>query len=120
MLCNTKRQQHTSVASMLEKVGWLSINQLACEVRLIEVWKALNKEDYCLKEIFEKVESRPGLRSSGQIKLKANIRSRLRESSFQYPSVQLWNAAPTEITEVRTESKARAEIRKHVKQKIPI
>ena len=45
LLCNSKRKQHTSVESMLEKVGWLSINQLACEVRLMEVWKALNKED---------------------------------------------------------------------------
>ena len=50
LLCNARRQQHTTIESMLEKMGWLSINQLACEVRLIEVWKALNQEDYVLPE----------------------------------------------------------------------
>ena len=41
---------------MLEKLGWLSINQLCCEVRLIEVWKALNQENHCLINMFEKAE----------------------------------------------------------------
>ena len=105
---------------MLEKLGWLSINQLACEVRLMEVWKALNKEDNCLSGLFEKVESKPGLRSSNRIRLKTNLRSRLRENSFQFPSVELWNAAPAQITEAKCESKARTEIRRYVKQTIPI
>ena len=105
---------------MLEKTGWLSINQLACEVGLLEVWKSMYKKDYCLTEIFEKVEGKPSLRSSNQIKLKTNFRSRLRENSFQYPSVQLWNTAPTEVTEAKTETKARTAIRKHVRKNIPI
>ena len=121
LLCNTKRKQHTSIESMLEQVGWLSINQLACEVRLIEAWKALNQDDYCLKTIFEKVPERGiGTRSSNQIRLKTSLKSRLRENSFQYPSVQLWNASPPEITEASSEPKARAAIRKHVKESIPI
>ena len=53
-LCNTKRNSHTTIESMLEKLGWLSINQLSCEIRLIEVWKALNQEDHCLSHLFEK------------------------------------------------------------------
>ena len=109
-----------SIESMLEKTGWLSINQLACVVGLLEVWKSMYKKDYCLTEIFEKIESKPGLRSSKQIKLKTNFRSRLRENSLQFLSVQLWNAAPTEVTEAKTEAKARTAIRKHVKETIPI
>ena len=122
LLCNTRRKQHTTIKTMLEKVGWLSINQLACEVRLIETWKALNsKEDYCLKNIFERTEQgKEGLRSSNKIRLKTNFRSKLRDNSFHYPSVELWNAAPPEVTEANTESKARAEIRRHVKRTIPI
>ena len=106
---------------MLEKLGWLSINQLACEVRLIEVWKALNQDDYCLKDIFERVQTKHiSTRSTNQIRLRTNFRSRLGENSFQFPSVKLWNAAPTEVTGASSESKARAEIRKHVKKSIPI
>ena len=121
LLCNTRRSKHTSIESMLKQLGWLSINQLACEVRLVEVWKALNEQDYCQKELFERVQ--PGkvkTRSAQQIRLKTNFRSRLRENSFQFPSVQLWNNAPPEVTEAITESKARTAIGEHVKKTIPI
>ena len=80
----------------------------------------MNKEEYCLKDIFERSVSKAGLRSSSQIKLKTTFRSKLRENSFHFPSVELWNSAPSEVTEARSESKAREEIRKHVKQNIPI
>ena len=90
-------------------------------VRLLEVWKAIYQEDYCLKNIFERVENKSiGTRSSSQIKLKTLFKTRLRETSYQLPSVLLWNAAPPEITEAKTESQARAAIRNHVKNKIPI
>ena len=105
---------------MLEKVGWLSINQLASEVRLIETWKALYQEEYCLKEIFERVDSRISPRSENQIRLKSSFRTKIRETSFQYPSVQLWNACPKTITEARTETQARAAIRSYVEEHIPI
>ena len=105
----------------LEKTGWLSINQLACEVRLLEVWKAMYQEDYCLKDVFERVENKSiRTRSSSQIRLKTMFKTRLRETSYQLPSVLLWNAAPKEVTEAQTESKARAAIRQHVKNNIPI
>ena len=120
LLCNSKRSQHTSTKSLLEKIGWLSINQLACEVRLIETWKAVYLEDYCLKEVFERVDTRISPRTSNQIRLKSAFKTRIRESSFQYPSVQLWNEAPIGITEAPTESQARSAIRKFVKECIPI
>ena len=121
LLCNSKRSQHTSIKSMLEKLGWLSLNQLACEVRLIETWKALYQEGYCLSEAFERSENTAiNTRSSNKIKLKASFKTRIRESSFQLPSVQLWNAAPKDITEAQTEAQARSAIRKFVKENIPI
>ena len=106
---------------MLEKLGWMSINQVACEVRLVETWKALNQENYCLSEVFERVENGTiNTRSSNKIKLKAHFKTRIRETSFQQPSVQLWNAAPREVTEANSEAKARSEIRKYVLQTIPL
>ena len=96
LLCGSKREQHTSIKSMLEKLGWLSLNQLACEVRLVETWKALNVDNYCLKDIFEKVEVRGiNTRSSNKIRLKSPFKSRLRDSSPQYPIVQLMEWSPT-------------------------
>ena len=121
LLCNSKRNEHTSIKSMLDKLGWLSLNQLACEVRLIETWKALNQEGYCLSEVFERTESTSiNTRSSNKIKLKSHFKTRIRESSFQLPSVQLWNAAPTDVTEAKNESQARSAIRRYIKENIPI
>ena len=70
---------------------------MAAEVRLMEVWKALNLEDYCLKGIFQEVDNERNSRSAGTRKLKINFKSNLRESSFHYQSVRLWNSAPIEV-----------------------
>ena len=45
LLNGVARKDKVSVKSMLSKLGWLSINQLVAEVRLVEVWKALNTEN---------------------------------------------------------------------------
>ena len=101
---------------MLEQLGWLSINQLSSEIRLLEVWKGLNLENYCLNELFEKAVTNQGnTRSAGLNKLKTCFKTKIRENSFTYPSIQLWNAAPPEVTTAETETKARKAIRKFVK-----
>ena len=40
-----------SIKSKLDELGWLSINQLAAETRLIEAWKTVHLEDYCMKDV---------------------------------------------------------------------
>ena len=109
LLCNSKRDNRKPIEEMLDQVGWLSINQMSCEIRLIEVWKSLNVENYCLNGLFEKVSRKHKTRSEDNIRLKSGFKSRLRESSFHYPSVQVWNSAPTSVT--KAESQARKAIR---------
>ena len=111
LLCKSKRKERKPIKEMLEELGWLSLNQMCCEVRLIEVWKSLNLDNYCLKNLFEKVNSR----NHNRIRLKSEFKSRLRESSFHYPSVQIWNTAPQSITNANSESQARKAIRDFVK-----
>ena len=116
LLCSTKRNSHTPIETMLNKLGWLSINQLASEIRLIEVWKGLNQENYCLNDLFEKAETNNGItRSAGLNKLKNVFKSKLRDNSFAYPSIQLWNSAPANVTTEIKESRARTAIRNFVK-----
>ena len=75
LLCNSKRKDHTSIELMLEKLDWLSLNQLACEIRLIEVWKALNKDDHCLSNLFEKAATNEGItRSADKNRLKNHFK----------------------------------------------
>ena len=115
LLCSSKRKNRKPRQEMLDQVGWLSINQMSCEIRLVEVWKSLNLENYCLKELFEKITSSQTTRSENKIRLKANFKTRLRESSFHYPSVQVWNSAPSSVTKATSESQARKAIRDYVK-----
>ena len=101
---------------MLDKLEWLSLNQMSSEIRLIEVWKGLNVDNYCMNDIFEKAESNQGrTRSAGLNKLKNCFKTKIRENSFAYPSIQLWNAAPSEVTTADTEAKARKAIKLFVK-----
>ena len=58
LLCKSRREERKPIKEMLDKLDWLSLNQMSCEVRLIEVWKSINIENYCLKDLFEKVNSR--------------------------------------------------------------
>ena len=115
LLCYTKRNSHTTIESMLEKLGWLSLNQLSCEIRLIEAWKAVNNENHCLKSFFEKAHTNQGItRSAGLNKLKSCFKTKIRENSYSYPSIQIWNSAPSDVTTAATESAARRAIRSYV------
>ena len=119
LLCGSKRENRKPIEELLAETGRLSINQLSCEIRLIEVWKSLNLDNYCLKDLFEVVQSTQQTRSSNKIKLKSGFKSWLRENSFQYPSVQLWNSAPSSVTSATTESSARSAIKIFV-QTLPL
>ena len=64
----------------------------------------------------KKSESNNGItRSAGLNKLKTGFKSKIKENSFVYPSVQLWNSAPPEITTETKEARARSAIRSYVK-----
>ena len=114
LLCCSKRSDRKSREEMLNQLGWLSVNQLNAEVRLLEVWKSLN-EDYCLSDMFTKVESKTRGTGKNSVRVPKVVLSRLRDNSFKYPSCKLWNLAPIEVTTAPTLAKAKDEIRKFVK-----
>ena len=45
-------------------------------------------------------------------RLKISFKSKQRESSFAFSSIQIWNSAPPEVTTAESETKARSAIRK--------
>ena len=112
ILCGTVQENRMSVKKMLQKLDWLSINQMAAEVRLIETWKALNL-DSSLAGMFEKVQGRTRAANQNRVKLEKNCK--LRENSFLYPACKLWNRAPLSVVEAKSESHARKAIRAFVK-----
>ena len=45
---NSKIADRVSVTSMLTKFNLLSVNQLAAQIKLTEVWKSVNIKDYAI------------------------------------------------------------------------
>ena len=85
---------------------------MASEARLIETWKAV-KGETSLSHLFEKFDRTT--RGSSESRLKTVPHSKIRESSFLYPSIKLWNKAPAKVTDAKTIGQARAAIKEFVK-----
>ena len=121
LLLGIHRGDHESIKNMLDELGWLSINQLAAETRLIEAWKTLHLEDYCMKDVLK-------LRHKGNYNTRTNHVDYLDpgvsdihgSAGFVQTTAKLWNKAPLSVKEAHTLSSAKKEIRNFVKIEIPI
>ena len=106
---------------MLEESGWLSVNQLAAETRLIEAWKSVHIEDYCMNEVLQ-------LRNKGNYRTRTNhvnfletgVDDTYGSASFVHTTAKLWNESPLSVKEATNIHSAKREIRKFVLEKIPI
>ena len=57
LLNGSKVKDMISIKSMLTKFNMQSVNQLNCQIKLLEVWKALNVENYPLKIPVNEIKS---------------------------------------------------------------
>ena len=121
LLCWKKRSDQESIRKMLDKLGWLSLNQLAAETRLIEAWKSINKEDYCMREVLH-------LRPKGNYRTRQNhidfldtgVDDIYGSAGFVHTTAKLWNKAPISVKEATSINLAKREIRKFVIEEIPM
>ena len=81
----------------------MSVNQMNCQVKLMEVWKAINLEGYPLKIAQQSV---PEVGTSTRAAHKGkpiNIgKSTATRNSCVSDSIRIWNLAPRNITESKT------------------
>ena len=105
---------------MLKELGWLSLNQLCAETRLLEAWKSAQKEDYCMKDILHvKNKLTHGLRSNGQTLFELVTEDKFANGSFLQRTIQIWNMSPRNIKEATTIYQPKSAIRNYVKM-LPI
>ncbi len=115
---NSKIKDRISVTSMLQKFNLLSVNQLAAQIKLTEVWKSINIEGY---PIVLDPYSRTAGSSEIDLRIKPtrifNDTSKLAISgySFNVDSARLWNLAPPAVTRTQTLTLAKKAILAHVK-----
>ena len=106
----TKISDKVSIKSMLDKFKLLSVNQLAAQIKLKEVWKSLNSENYPIRldTYNEALADGPHLLRHQENRIfKDNCRLQKSKMSFNLDAARLWNAAPLTIKNSRTSYEAK-------------
>ena len=116
-LTKTRVSDRVSIDSMLEKCQLLSVNQLAAEIKLIEVWKSIHvKGSPISMEPYN-----PNIRLTQSLRAKHNrvyndtSRLMVSKSSFNIDAARLWNLTSTKIRHAETLTEAKKLIKKLVK-----
>ena len=101
-----------------QNIHLLSVNQLAAQIKLLEVWKSVHVEGYLIElEPFNK--ERPlnnhDLRIQTNRVFNDSARLKIASQSFSIDAARIWNLGPASITESNTITMAKRAIQKFVK-----
>ena len=85
------------IKTLLEKSKMISVNQMNAQIKLQEIWKSLNIDNYPLKvNKKEATESTAVTRSCITGKLTESSFSNLSQRACVNDAIRLWNKAPKE------------------------
>ena len=116
----SKIKDRISIQSMLTKFNLLSVNQLAAQIKLIEVWKSVNMESYAIS-LDPYKPLRPDQGAAHNLRHQTNrifndtSKFRISKLSFSVDAARLWNLAPDPVRLASTIGTAKAAILVHVK-----
>ena len=111
VLTGQTKLDHAKISDMLSSLNVLSVNQTAAQIKLTEMWKALNDSAYPLKM---------ELKSSNGMVTRSSTRGEVVEfgsssktiKSFYGSATRLWNQGPVSIRQAQTLNQAKEEIKK--------
>ena len=90
---------------MLEKFDLLSVNQLAAQIKLLEVWKAVHIPGYAVAMDpynQERPHNTHHLRNQTNRIFNDSTKLKIAEQSFNIDAAKLWNNAPEETRTAAT------------------
>ena len=115
-----QKSDMVSIDSLLTKFNMSSVNQINCQIKLLEVWKALNVPKYPLEINHQATnESRVSTRADTINKPIEIGKSTLTQKTCISDAIRLWNRAPDQITKRKSLSQAKSEIKKYARR-LPI
>ena len=97
---NSKISEKVSIKSMLEKFNLLSVNQLTAQIKLREVWKSVNCENYPNKLDQYNPALVGGVHSLRQKQNRVfsdSFRLQKSKASFNVDAARVWNFAPLSV-----------------------
>ena len=86
-----------SIKSMLTNFGFLSVNQLVAQIKLVEVWKSIHVPSYPLSlEAYnpQRAESSHNIRVRPNRTFNDSTRLQVSQNSFCIDAARVWNQAP--------------------------
>ena len=117
-LNNTRIKDKVSIKSMLAKFNLLSVNQLAAQIKLLEVWKSINVEGNPTEmEPYHpnRTESNLSLRQKPNRVFNDSAKFLVSGMSFNVDAARLWNRAPLNVKQAESLYMAKKHILMHVK-----
>jgi hypothetical protein len=120
ILDGTLVSDRKSTKTLLDNQNMLSVNQIAAQIKLIEMWKASNDPQYPIKmKTRERQENAIETRSVTRGDLTEVGRSKTVKNRFICDAAKVWNKAPEKIRTSKTFTTAKKVIREHCKS-LPI
>ena len=87
-----------SIRSMLNKHNMLSVNQLNAQIKLTEIWKAVNDEDHPFKLVKKTINNDTRVtRGMTDGSLKCDALSNFTKNTFINDSIKAWNKSPMDL-----------------------
>ena len=115
-LSGTKIKDMVSIASMLDKFNMQSVNQTNAGIKLLEIWKAINIDDYPLFIKRQETDPKSATTRSATSGRPIEIgKTALTNKTSISDSIRLWNRAPTKVKECKTLYQVKKEIKSYVK-----
>ena len=115
-LNGTTVKDKISTKSMLDKFGFLSVNQMNAQIKLLETWKAINVEGYPLAIMTQKVPVTGVSTRAAEKGRPVEIgKTTLTQNSSISDAIKVWNQAPISVTDATTLYLAKKNIREYAK-----
>ena len=118
MLYGCTIRDRKSTKELLDSLKLPSVNQLAIEIKLTEVWKSIHDKDYPIqmkRNIVDGGENNRTLRPSTIRELTDNAKTKIGEESFCISAAKIWNSAPEKVKESKTIREAKRNIKEFCK-----
>ena len=121
LLFGHKRSDRINMQKLREKMGILSVNQLACYHILLETFNILNKNSspQIEEKIKPKGKSHYHTRSSERKDLNVMNKPKKNCIGFTYISAKLWNMLPVQIRDQKSPDPFKAAIKSWIPSNIP-
>ena len=115
VLENVTLKDKTPTSMLLKNQNMLSVNQISAQIKLTEIWKAINITNFPIKVTKQTSQEDARItRGVTQEKLVEEGSSNLIMNSFKGDAIRLWNKAPEGIKSTKTLGTAKTEIKKFV------